>query len=1648
MLESNELFDFPVPLYQPDQTVNHNLSLPSTYILGEDDNGEPVLKLTDLLCPTLMNKELIGNRRRFLLLGRHLQVKKKIRSESKIQSQTAPDEERKFLSQVVLVSESESSESEKENDLSLSNTIEPVIFKPTSPIIKEKSIDNLHNEEEQESKEDKEQNDESDLNNSRGDKDMDINMNTNQIKNKNESKMQQDEDLQNLGVYGKRKKKKKEKQTKQNLLFKKPFLNPKHYLSPMSSAVFHPVEHLNWEKEIVWDDQQSKDTRNVIQDNLIPFNKELQKIKFKNNQFTVQNNFLQTLSDLEIVPNFKQNRNNGHSNDEQKEKEKEKEKEKGKQKQNNKEIEIEIEIEKENYSDTDNNSDSESEHSTKEQYEQDFRSFVYRPNMSIEKKIQDQPTIISGTTREEIEKKEKILAKCIKKKAEESTQIWSKFLNLDVLNFDNSKLYSSIIWSNSESKGKNTEALSLDLNDENILFEKRVGSNPIIFPLKEDFEIQFIKKQKRINFSKSRINQRATLPSDPFLSREAILYEPWRRYNVSHDLFYSNPLQKFNEQNVEGKLSLIHSEPALRLIGVKETWSTKDLRSFHRPEIPKKFFSREFPLFKQGMLDLDIISSYGNKKTNRSKMKKKKNKYKSSSSEKKKKKKKKKQKKRDRERERERKRKKRKEKKRKRSKFRSEKFGIGSSSSHRNNNKLREESLPAERFQTVSDLSIKEGSFVLFEYMEERPIIVQNFGMVSKIVTYYVKKNVNDTGYHDDESNENTDSKKNRSDFGVGTHYRFKEFQKGSSSNLRYMPKPLNDKRYKMIFGDQDSNSSSDNADENENLIELKSDNLNDGNSQDPKIDTMNDHDHENNSNNDNDEDYDHENNSNNNNDYDDDDDDDDYDDFDDDDESNSRKRRKYKGDFKQNKKRRRNNKRGSSKKNRRKRKKRRRRKRRKDKFLEKDLENRRMNQSRRKNRKQNLWKKKSNEKLEINEIKEELKKEHLIIQEHTDPSVFISALPLSTKIKSVQNKLFRAPIAQHEAPETDFIVCRAFDGAFYIREIPAIYTVGKTQALQEVYGPKSKKTKKMQELRLKVFLYRFLKKNNLRSIRARQVQEMHPLLSDTFIRKSLSGFLEFQKTGKKFGSWIFDPKNCPLTEKEAQELVTPEMICLFESMLAGQQYLLDRGVSSIYSLNIFSQMSLKILNNQVKEGIQILKDLLRFTPWEVSNHHISESKGKQVPFRDVYGKIGYIKQSKKSKQGIKKKKKKRESHKPLEGTQSDLRKLKLPELRQIASKFFSSSLIEKQSRWDLVHLIREKCNELDKRGEESSLTRFARNKTNQSKEQQKYSKCRQNFFNRMLNRMMYGDPLTGIEYTIPSDEEDKENENLINNNINNNNSENVNTSNSLINNNDQNNKNEQLKNVKIGNDNSRSGSNNDNSNDNSNDNKSTLLNNQSNSQNSANSGPHNQIMDMFEQELQGMMIEKKLQDEIDPTEITDVLKLEEVTKPHFTNTQLVVEIVKLKFEKDGNFEITPKRITDPELMKKYISEKKKRVGGLYLNEEEGYQRIENQKKKRKLQDRKRRILKKKEQDEKEKKKQANLKKNDDSSVINFSNGKLQLNVSSIIDQEQLNKQKNSKNKNKSSSSKRRSKKIIKSKKNKKSKRRSEEYDYSNLNSD
>ena len=60
--------------------------------------------------------------------------------------------------------------------------------------------------------------------------------------------------------------------------------------------------------------------------------------------------------------------------------------------------------------------------------------------------------------------------------------------------------------------------------------------------------------------------------------------------------------------------------------------------------------------------------------------------------------------------------------------------------------KLKKDSLGAEAFRTMGDLSLRDaGTFVLWEYSEEHPPIISNAGMGSILVNYYRKTNPADS---------------------------------------------------------------------------------------------------------------------------------------------------------------------------------------------------------------------------------------------------------------------------------------------------------------------------------------------------------------------------------------------------------------------------------------------------------------------------------------------------------------------------------------------------------------------------------------------------------------------------------------------------------------------------------------------------------------------------------------------------------------------------------------------------------------------------------------------------------------------------------------------------------------------------------------
>jgi len=73
----------------------------------------------------------------------------------------------------------------------------------------------------------------------------------------------------------------------------------------------------------------------------------------------------------------------------------------------------------------------------------------------------------------------------------------------------------------------------------------------------------------------------------------------------------------------------------------------------------------------------------------------------------------------------------------------------------------------------------------------------------------------------------------------------------------------------------------------------------------------------------------------------------------------------------------------------------------------------------------------------------------------HTSP--FLGTLHPGQSIQAIENNMYRAPIYEHKAPSTDFVVIRTRN-SYHIREMDAVYVVGQECPLYEVPGPNSKR--------------------------------------------------------------------------------------------------------------------------------------------------------------------------------------------------------------------------------------------------------------------------------------------------------------------------------------------------------------------------------------------------------------------------------------------------------------------------------------------------------------------------------------------------------------------------------------------------------------
>ncbi|CAG8443224.1 12267_t:CDS:10 [Funneliformis mosseae] len=174
--------------------------------------------------------------------------------------------------------------------------------------------------------------------------------------------------------------------------------------------------------------------------------------------------------------------------------------------------------------------------------------------------------------------------------------------------------------------------------------------------------------------------------------------------------------------------------------------------------------------------------------------------------------------------------------------------------------------------------------------------------------------------------------------------------------------------------------------------------------------------------------------------------------------------------------------------------------------------------------------------------------------------------------ISALYNNLIRAPLFRHDVNDTDFLIIRNTNkgrSKYFIRELKNLFVVGQTFPMQEVPSPPSRKAKTIANTRIQVAAFRYMKKNRYNLLVQDKLTKKFPDYSLQTLRGRLKEFAEMARKKGNFNNspiWKLKPSVRLPTEDELRRMLTPEMICLEESMMVGERHLQDAGYKSMWT--------------------------------------------------------------------------------------------------------------------------------------------------------------------------------------------------------------------------------------------------------------------------------------------------------------------------------------------------------------------------------------------------------------------------------------------------------------------------------------------------
>ncbi|KAB8234993.1 hypothetical protein BDV23DRAFT_158036 [Aspergillus alliaceus] len=210
----------------------------------------------------------------------------------------------------------------------------------------------------------------------------------------------------------------------------------------------------------------------------------------------------------------------------------------------------------------------------------------------------------------------------------------------------------------------------------------------------------------------------------------------------------------------------------------------------------------------------------------------------------------------------------------------------------------------------------------------------------------------------------------------------------------------------------------------------------------------------------------------------------------------------------------------------------------------------------------------------------------------HVDPGEITPA---------ISNSMYRAPLFQHVAKSTDFLVIRSSTGSggsdYFVKNIENLFVAGQQFPSVDVPGPHSRKVTTVAKNRMKMLVYRLLKKSPDLRLSISDVTAHIPGTSDMQNRQKVKDFLQHDKDSKY---WV--PLE-PVPEQDViRSWVQPEDVCLLESMQVGQQHLHDTGYGND------AETGGEEDNDEETESFE-----QQMAPWKATRNFLLASQGKAM---------------------------------------------------------------------------------------------------------------------------------------------------------------------------------------------------------------------------------------------------------------------------------------------------------------------------------------------------------------------------------------------------------------------------------------------------